>query len=221
MIESVASSSSLVADLPEIVPLFPLENVLLLPHARLPLNVFEPRYLKLVEEALGRRDRIIGIIQPSGESGEPQPLYRVGCAGRIVSFSETDDNRYLLTLHGVCRFALVSEIDPADFYRQARVSWDSYQSDLRPLENADVDKERLFGVLHTYFASQGAAPEWESLEMAATNDLISSLAMACPLPSNEKQALLEAPSLRARADMLMTMLEMACLSSDGDEGARH
>jgi len=206
--------------LPDVLPLFPLSSVILLPGGRLPLNVFEPRYLTLVEDALGR-GRMIGIVQPSSDQASPQPLFQVGCAGRIVSFSETEDGRFLLTLFGVCRFRLGEEqISPAP-YRTVAVHWQDFLADRHPPESPAYDRERLLSVLRPYFKAHGVNADWAALQVTPAEELIASLAMVCPLPPNEKQALLEAPSLLARADLLLTLLEMACLSQDGEEGARH
>lgn len=206
--------------LPELLPVFPLGGIILLPHGRLPLNIFEPRYLSLIEDALGN-GRMVGLVQPSGEEGTPQPLYQVGCAGRIVSFAETDDGRYLVHLLGVSRFRVAHEALEGKSYRRVKPLWDDFLSDLRPIETPDYDRKRLLSVLRTYFKIQNVAADWGALQNAVGDELMSSLAMVCPLPNNEKQALLEAPSLKARADLLITLLEMACLRQSEGENVRH
>lgn len=209
-----------VTALPDALPVFPLDGIILLPHGRLPLNIFEPRYVGLIEDALGR-GRLVGIVQPSDEDGSPQPLYQVGCAGRIVSFAETEDGRFLVHLLGVCRFRIGQELPEAKGYRRVKPLWDDFLADMRPLETPDYDRERLMGVLRNYFKIQGVSADWGALQSAVGEELMSSLAMVCPLPNNEKQALLEAPSLKARAELLITLLEMACLRQSADEGAKH
>ncbi len=202
--------------LPEFLPVFPLSGVILLPRGRLPLNIFEPPLRAMTEDALGA-GRLIGLVQPSGEEGTPAPLYRVGCAGRIVSFSETEDGRFLIQLLGLSRFRIGKE-EPSDKpYRIVRPVWDEFLADLRPLENPDYDGERLMKSLRSYLRSFRIAADWDALSGAAGDELMTALAMVCPLPPNEKQALLEAPSLKARADLLITLLEMACLGQTGED----
>jgi len=211
------------AVLPEALPVFPLSGVVLMPRGKLPLNIFERRYLSLVEDALGK-GRMIGLVQPSGEGGEtvsPPALYQVGCAGRITSFSETDDGRFLINLLGVCRFRVEKELPVTNGYRVVKPDWESYLADMGPFENPDYDRDRLVNVLRTYFKTHGVMADWQVVQNTASEELLSSLAMVCPLPPNEKQALLEAPSLHARAELLISLLEMACLRQNDDEGARH
>lgn len=206
--------------LPESLPVFPLSGVILLPHGRLPLNIFEPRYLAMIEEALGH-GRLVGVIQPANEDQTPAPLYQVGCAGRIASFSETEDGRFLIQLSGVCRFRVKQETFDEKGYRRVQPLWDDFLADMKPLENDSYDKKRLLSVLRPFFKAHGVTADWQALQSASGEEVICSLAMMCPLPANEKQALLEAPTLHERAELLVTLLEMACLHQDDQDAARH
>jgi Lon protease-like protein len=210
--------------LPDILPIFPLPGVVLLPRARLPLHIFEPRYLAMIDDVLGTQGRMIGMIQPSAEadskSGDVPPVYSVGCAGRITSFAETEDGRLMVGLTGLCRFEIAEELHLQNPYRQVRPVWEKFQADLTAASDISIDHERLSAILQPYFKSQSIEADWATIEGMSDEILISTLAMICPLAPNEKQALLEAPDLAARATMLMTLLEMASLPpSEG--AARH
>jgi Lon protease-like protein len=207
------------SDLPEALPVFPLAGVLLLPRAHLPLNIFEPRYLNMVRDALERRDRLIGMIQPTDpRSGlhEP-PLYRIGCAGRIVESSDTSDGRILISLVGICRFALTAEIEGMKGYRRVRPDWQSYRQDLACDEDR-VDRPRLVAALKRYFHLNAIEADWDALDRTPSERLVSSIAMICPFDPSEKQALLEAPDLNARAETMIALIEMAIIDPQG-EGA--
>lgn len=208
--------------LPDSLPIFPLPGVVLLPRGRLPLNIFEPRYLAMIEDALGK-GRMIGIIQPTAleAEGTVPPVYRIGCAGRITSFTETDDGRFLIGLVGVCRFAVAEELPSARGYRRVRPEWQQFLTDIGEPEEAELDRERLMGILRQYFKVQGIAADWNAVQNTSNEMLVSSLTMICPLAPNEKQALLEAPDLHTRANLLMALLEMATLPQGEAEGARH
>ncbi len=198
--------------LPDVLPLFPLSGVLLLPRGKLPLNVFEPRYLTMVEDAMGK-GRLIGMVQPStSEIQEPlPPLFHVGCAGRITSFTETEDGRFLIGLTGVCRFRITEELPIERGYRRAKPDWENFLGDIAEPDDTHIDRDKLMGVLHNYFKIQGISADWNAVQATNNETLISSLAMICPLAPNEKQALLEAQDLHARAEMLMALLEMASM----------
>lgn len=204
---------------PETLPLFPLAGALLLPGAQLPLNIFEPRYLRMVDDALAGA-RMIGMIQPrDGAELDRPPLYAVGCAGRITSFAEADDHRYLITLTGVRRFRVVEELNADTPYRQAKVDWASFPID----ETADlsaeaVDRTRLLEAMRDYLEAEGLKTDWEVVDDAPTDALIASLAMGCPFAPNEKQALLEAESMAARADCLIALMEMSCTDHPDSDG---
>ena len=209
--------------LPEIVPIFPLTGVLLLPRGKLPLNVFEPRYLAMTEDALSG-NRMIGIIQPSDPLSRASvpPVYPIGCAGRITSFSETDDGRYLITLTGVCRFEMVRELPIVRGYRRVDVSWERFAADLEEPGPALFDRARLVEGLRTYFKIQGISANWDAIESTPDERLVTSLAMICPFEPSEKQALLECGSLSERASMMIAIIEMSVLDKrGGDTMARH
>ena len=209
--------------LPEIVPIFPLTGVLLLPRGKLPLNVFEPRYLAMTEDALSG-NRMIGIIQPSDPLSRASvpPVYPIGCAGRITSFSETDDGRYLITLTGVCRFETVRELPIVRGYRRVDVSWERFAADLDEAGPALFDRARLVEGLRTYFKIQGISANWDAVESTPDERLVTSLAMICPFEPSEKQALLECGSLSERASMMVAIIEMSVLDKrGGDTMARH
>jgi Lon protease-like protein len=209
--------------LPEIVPIFPLTGVLLLPRGKLPLNVFEPRYLAMTEDALAG-NRMIGIIQPSDPLSRASvpPVYPIGCAGRITSFSETDDGRYLITLTGVCRFETVRELPILHGYRRVDVSWERFAADLEESGPALFDRARLVEGLRTYFKIQGISANWDAIESTPDERLVTSLAMICPFEPSEKQALLECGSLSERANMMIAIIEMSVLDKrGGDTMARH
>ena len=203
--------------LPERFPIFPLSGALLLPHGRLPLNIFEPRYLAMTEDALAGA-RCIGMIQPLSSSGTPAgaarspALHRVGCLGRLISFSETDDGRYLITLGGLIRFEVAEELTMTRGYRQVRADFAAFMDDLAPPEPSRntprFDRAALTAALRGYFARQSAQPNWETLDQMPDAALVGTLAMACPFAPLEQQALLEAPDFAARADTLLALLHM-------------
>ncbi len=210
-------------NLPQSLPIFPLAGVMLLPQGRLPLNIFEPRYLAMTEDALAQ-GRLLGMVQPSAPSinNQPPPIYSVGCVGRIVTFSETDDGRFLLTLVGVCRFRVQEEIATTRGYRRIVPLWEEFAHDLID-EGGEpqLNRPRLLLALRHYFKANSINASWDSIENAPDEQLITSLCMVCPFGANEKQALIEAPTLAARGELLQTLLEMSNLHKNGDEPARH
>ncbi|BBK33775.1 hypothetical protein EDC65_3612 [Stella humosa] len=211
--------------LPRSIPVFPLTGVLLLPHGKLPLNVFEPRYLHMVQDALAS-DRIIGMIQPQEDErdGHAPALYRTGCAGRIVSFSETDDGRYLITLSGLCRFDVASEVATTRGYRRVVPSWDAYAADMDEEQAPELDRARLLKAVEAYFKAQGLSADWEAIKSTPDGRLLVALAMVCPFGPSEKQALLEAGDTTRRAETLIALMEMAAItppSADDPSRVRH
>jgi Lon protease-like protein len=217
------------ADLPETIPVFPLPGALLLPRARLPLNVFEPRYLAMLEDVLKTQHRLIGMVQPvavpegreeTREDGAvPGRLHRIGCAGRVTALQETEDGRYLITLSGISRFRLGEMQDGFTPYLRARVDWQSFDRDLAGAESDPAfDRQAFLAVLARFFDSAQLSSDWDSLKDADPELLISSLSMLCPFDPEEKQALLEAPTLAERRETLVMLMEFA-LRSSGDEGA--
>lgn len=211
--------------LPRSLPIFPLAGVLLLPRARLPLNVFEPRYLAMVEDAMGT-GRMIGMIQPTDPAcREREPaVYETGCAGRVTSFTESEDGRFLITLTGVSRFRVRRELEPRRGYRLIEPDWTRFTEDLVASEDAEVDRARLSGGLKNYFKVHGLSCDWKAIETTPDERLVNSLAMICPFAPSEKQALLEAPDLPERGKLLIALIEMAILDCHGDgdcAGHRH
>lgn len=209
--------------LPSTLPLFPLSGVLLLPRSRLPLNVFEPRYLNLVDDALAG-DRLIGMIQPeqSTTGGELAPaLFKVGCVGRIVSLAE-EGNRYLIALAGICRFGLGEELPTTRGYRRIVPDWSRFRGDFEEEHASQIDRTRLTAGLKSFFKANGLSADWSSIEQAPDERLVNSLAMICPFPPAEKQALLEAETLAERVTILTGLVEMAVIhGTPDDSGARH
>ncbi len=196
-------------DLPKSLPLFPLTGVVLLPRGHLPLNIFEPRYLEMVEYAL-QGDRLIGMIQPvENEDTTLKPrLSQVGCAGKIASFQETDDNRYLISLAGICRFRLTGEMQAATPWRAGFCDFAPFAGDLAQAGDEDFPRKRLLAALKIYLTSRGMQADWNSVLTAPAEALINALAMMCPFDPVEKQALLEAASFQERASTLMVLLEI-------------
>lgn len=200
------------SDLPEILPIFPLPGALLLPRARLPLHIFEPRYLAMLDDALKSDQRLIGMVQPNGDQ-----LYQFGCAGRIVSFSETDDGRYMITLGGVSRFRMGPEQDGFHPYLRHAVSWQGFDADLHASPTEEFDRDAFMALLRRYFDMRGLDADWDSLRSAEDELLINSLSMLCPFSTEDKQALLESPSLSDRRATLITLIEFAFRQGDSEE----
>lgn len=207
-------------DLPRILPIFPLNGVLLLPQGKLPLNIFEPRYLALVQDALAW-GRIFGMIQPSAAPsgpGEP-PVFETGCAGRISSFDETDDGRLLITLTGVCRFRIAEEVESTRGYRRVVANWAPFAGDLAEDPQISVDRARLFAVLKPFLKMHSMEMNWKAIETASDLALTVSLAMACPFEPREKQALLESADPSHRAETLIALMEMAVADASSGKGS--
>ena len=209
--------------LPSILPIFPLTGVLLLPRGRLPLNIFEPRYLAMTRDALAG-ERLIGMVQPSdpGVAADNPPVYPTGCAGRITSFSETDDGRFLITLTGISRFRIREELPLLEGYRRVVPEWREFARDLRGDDEPGFDRDRLLRGLRAYFLHHRIEADWDAITSVPGERLVTSIAMICPFEPSEKQALLEAPDLDERAQLLTAMVEMAALNQTRDgPGARH
>jgi len=200
-----------IEDLPRVIPIFPLPGVLLLPRGRLPLNIFEPRYLEMTQDAMASH-RMIGMIQPAdpGARLDAPEVYAVGCAGRITSFQETPDNRFLITLTGVCRFAIVRELEQDDLlYRRVSADYSRFAGDLAEPPPLAVDRARMLPALRSYFDHHGLSADWDAIEGADDEALVICLAMACPFEPGEKQALLECRGEGERVDMMQALFEMA------------
>ena len=203
-------------DLPQVIPVFPLPGAILLPRGQLPLNIFEPRYLNMIDDAMAG-DRIIGMIQPQGSQSLPG-LSPVGCAGRITSFAETSDGRYLITLTGCARFRLAAELPTQTPYRQIRADFAPFEADLAapPVDDVGLDRDTLLDALRAYLETRGLDIDWDTAETAPPEALINSLSMALPFEPAEKQALLEAASLTDRSDVLTALLTID--AADDGEG---
>ena len=210
------------ADLPEVIPVFPLPGALLLPRGQMPLNIFEPRYLEMVDDALRDGHRLIGMIQPDpAHPGSPaQPtLFKIGCAGRITQLAETGDGRYLMQLTGIARFRVEEELTVKTAYRQCRVSFVPFADDFVARKGEDhVDRKSLLAALAAFLKANKLKTDWQGVESAPNEALVNALAMMSPYGAAEKQALLEAPNLKTRAEMLIaiTEIELAKKNTDGE-----
>ena len=211
-------------ELPEIIPVFPLPGALLLPRGQMPLNIFEPRYLAMVDDALRDGHRLIGMIQPdiSHTRDEQKPeLFKVGCVGRITQLAESGDGRYILELTGVARFRVVEEIKALTAYRQCKVDFFPYGDDFVARSGEeDVDRTALLDVLTDFLNANNLKVDWEGIESAPNEALVNALAMMSPYGPAEKQAMLEAPDLKTRAEILIAVTEMdlAKKRTSGDTG---
>ena len=202
-----------VSDLPDTIPVFPLPGALLLPRSKLPLHIFEPRYLAMIEDCMKTPQRLIGMVQPNGDRG----LHSIGCAGRLTAFSETEDGRYMITLTGVSRYRVRSEVEGFTPYRRFQVEWSSFERDLGTGEaDPQMDRASLMKLLGRYFEEKGLSTDWDGMQEADDELLINSLSMLCPFEVEDRQALLEAPDLTTRRETLITLMEFA-LRSGGDE----
>ena len=203
-----------IAELPDLLPVFPLAGGLLLPRAELPLNIFEPRYLELFNDMIPSH-RMVGMIQPiTGAGGDKPALSRIGCAGRITAFAETGDGRLLITLSGICRFEMVDEIIVPTPYRQLHVTYDGFAADLVSENQArSVNRVALVTAFRQYLEANSMDANWDEVDQVSTENLVNTLSQMAPYPANEKQALLEAPDLKSRADMLIALTELALAKS--------
>jgi len=214
-----------ISDLPRRIPVFPLRGVLLLPRATLPLNIFEPRYLAMIDEVLSGH-RVLGITQPDDDDNSESPagkqtaVRQTGCLGRLTAYQELDDGRILISLTGLCRFRVVEERDDPAPYRRFDVDYSPFESDLTPDVGEDeVDRELLHRVLRAYLESNKLSADWKSIADAPTELLINALSVISPFSAEEKQALLEAPTLKARADVLVALTEMELASGESGGGS--
>lgn len=209
------------ADLPDTIPVFPLPGALLLPRARLPLHLFEPRYLQMLDDVMKTKHRLIGMIQPRDmpAGSTEKRLHAIGCAGRLTGFSETEDGRYMITLSGISRFRVKEEVQGFAPYRRCSVEWQAFARDLGPTEDdPGFDRPAFLKLLGRYFTAMEMSTDWGSLTEADPELLLNSLSMLCPFDPEDKQALLEAPSLTTRRETLVTLLEFALRSTgSGDE----
>jgi Lon protease-like protein len=209
-------------DLPKVLPVFPLPGALLLPRGQMPLNIFEPRYLAMVDDALRDGHRLIGMIQPDvaqrGNDAKP-PLYKIGCVGRITQLAESGDGRYLIELTGVARFQIEEELKVATLYRQARVTYAPFADDFVARKGEDaVDREAVLAALRGFLDANNLNADWDGIDKAPNEALVNALSMMSPYGSAEKQALLEAPDLKTRAEILVaiTEIELAKKNTEGE-----
>jgi len=199
-------------DLPEVIPVFPLPGALLLPRGRMPLNIFESRYLSMVDDSLRDGHRLIGMIQPdvSHSPDEEKPvLFRVGCVGRITQLAESGDGRYVLELTGIARFKVIEELEVLTLYRQCKVDFFAYIDDFTARKGEDaVNREALLKALAQFLKANNLKVDWDGVESAPNEALVNALAMMSPYGPAEKQAMLEAPDLKTRAEILVAVTEM-------------
>ena len=209
-------------DLPETIPVFPLPGALLLPRGQMPLNIFEPRYLAMIDDALRDGHRMIGMIQPDPKHpGQPDKpaLFKVGCVGRITQLAESGDGRYLIELTGIARFNVVEELTVQTLYRQCRVTFAPFADDFVPRKGEDaVDRRSLLAALTQFLEVNNLKADWEGIEKAPNEALVNALSMMSPYGAAEKQALLEAPDLKTRAEILVaiTEIELAQKNTEGE-----
>ena len=208
-------------DLPEVIPVFPLAGALLLPRGQMPLNIFEPRYIVMIDDALRSGQRLIGMVQPdlSHPGLEDRPnLYKVGCVGRITQLAESGDGRYLIQLTGIARFRIREELQMPTPYRQCRVSYRPFVDDFTPRKGEDaVDRKTLLHSLSEFLKANNLKADWEGIEDAPNEALVNALAMMSPYGTPEKQALLEAPDLKTRAEILIAVTEIELAKGRGGQ----
>lgn len=215
-------------DLPRTVPVFPLTGCILLPRSSLPLNIFEPRYLAMINDAISE-SRVIGIIQPQANgganespTGKAYSLRQTGCAGRITSYTETDDGRILVTLTGIARFEVVSERQTAKPYRVCEITSAPFEDDFISGHGQDeVDWDKFLTILKSYLETRKLVADWQSIQRSPAEMLINTLSMISPYGPEEKQALLEAPDLKTRSEVLMALAEMDMAAPDNGGGSMH
>ena len=205
-------------DCPEAIPVFPLPGALLLPRGQMPLNIFEPRYVTMIDDAL-KSHRIVGMIQPDPEAGGPPAaprLYGVGCAGRITQLAETGDGRYLLTLGGIARFRMVEELSVLTPYRQCRVDFSPFATDFKPRHGEEaVNRPGVLKALRDFVQAAEVKVDWDGIDEAPNEALVNALCMMSPFGVREKQAMLEAPDLKTRAEVLIAITEIELARGEG------
>ena len=207
-------------DVPAVIPVFPLPGALLLPRGQMPLNIFEPRYLAMIDAAIAG-DRVIGMVQPRFDGGPVDlagtpPLCEIGCAGRLTALQETGDGRYLVTLSGICRFAVVEEVSAAGPYRRCRIDTARFADDFAATDEAEVDRGAVIATFRRYLDANNLEADWPSVERASNEALVNALSMMGPYGPAEKQALLEAGDLATRAQTLIALTEVALARAGGE-----
>ncbi|MEJ2623484.1 MAG: LON peptidase substrate-binding domain-containing protein [Pseudolabrys sp.] len=209
-------------DLPEVIPVFPLPGALLLPRGQMPLNIFEPRYLAMIDDALRDGHRLIGMIQPdiahANAAHEVPPLYKIGCVGRITELAESGDGRYLIELTGIARFHIEEELSVQTLYRQCRVTFAPFADDFVAREGEDeVNREAVLAALRDFLEANDLSADWEGIEKAPNEALVNALSMMSPYGAAEKQVLLEAPDLKTRAEILVAITEIELAKQDSED----
>ena len=209
-------------DLPESLPIFPLPGAMLLPHGRMPLNIFEPRYLDMVLDSL-KQSRLIGMVQPLEMLPDPVPgeaeLFHIGCAGRIIAFAESEDGRLLMTLKGVCRFKIEKELNEGDAYRRGKPIFQDFEEDLS-FKDPGINREGLVNLLRDYLVLKEMKIDWEGLQNSSDRFLVAMLGMINPFDYREKQAILEAQNISDMVDVMTSLMEME-LATGGDTATKH
>lgn len=210
------------AELPTVIPIFPLQGALLLPKGQLPLNIFEPRYVAMTEDAIAGA-RLIGMIQPRVKEkidpSDAPDIYQVGCLGKITSFNETPEGRYLISLAGLCRFRVTKELPPVRGYRRVEADYGPFACDFETAPEEQAARERLLGTLRRYLDARGLQADWNAIAETQTDELVAVLAMLCPFGATEKQALLEAEGPVARRNTMISLFEMDVGGASGDDDA--
>ena len=207
-----------IEDLPKDLPVFPLPGALLLPGGTLPLSIFEPRYIQMIKDVLSSSHRMIVMTQPIPESSNNLDIYKLGCAGKLTSFEETLDGRFLISLSGILRCQLLKDVDEKGGYRRMFIDFNSFLSDIQP-NKEKIERDGFFKILKSYFDIKGLSADWKNIETCEDEKLITTLAMLCPFSDAEKQALLEASTLNERAKLMNIILEMSVFG-EGDQNAK-
>jgi len=212
-------------DLPATMPIFPLGGALLLPNGLLPLNIFEGRYIQMINDAMMTKHRLIGMIQPdqlARDNGDKEAILNIGCAGRIVQFSETEDDRYMIMIQGVSRFTVMDELSTVLPYRQVSADWNDYHDDMvEDCDTIEIDRESFLPLLKNYLDLNKMDVDWHLIENAPCEILLTNLPMICPFDAQEKQALLEAKSMDKRYENLSTLLKIKVQSSSDNQSIKH
>ena len=204
--------------LPKDLPVFPLQGALLLPGGVLPLNIFEPRYIQMVKDTLATNHRLIVMTLPLPEKSNDSEIYKLACAGKLISFEETLDGRFLISLSGIIRCKLLDTLEEKGGYRRMKVDFTDYLSDMRP-NDIKIERNGFFKTLRSYFDMKGLSADWKAIEKCEDEKLITTLAMLCPFSDAEKQTLMEANSLNDRAKLMKVILEMSIFGS-GDQNVK-
>ena len=202
---------------PSVIPIFPLPGAILFPRSRLPLNIFEPRYLAMVDDVLKTEDRMLGMVQPKNQAQENTENFDIGCAGRIVSLTETDDGRYHIILKGISRFRMGPQVHTYTPYQRFNINWSEFTNDPAPMTDPTFDRDGFLVLLKEYFTSTNLNSDWESLSKADEETLINALGMLCPFVPEEKQALIEAATLTERRITLEALMRFVIASPKGGD----